>query len=145
MTDVRVRVRPCAFCPYRRDVPSGVWATEEYDVLRRFDGDIADQAAAGAVRPFACHASPECLCAGWVGHRDPTDLLALRIGVCHDLDPSVMDYRTDVPLWESGAAAADHGQADIDNPDDRAAAAVRKLVHADPTRLHPTAAALEEP
>lgn len=131
MTDVRVK--PCAFCPYRRDVPSGVWAAAEYECLRRYDGSIAEQAMAGATRPFSCHSSPDSLCAGWVGHRDhPADLLAVRIGMHRDVDPAVLDYTTDVPLWPSGAAAADHGQRDIAAPADRAAAAIDKLIRAHP-------------
>jgi hypothetical protein len=37
--------RPCASCPYRKDVPSGIWAAHEYTKLLAYDGDILDQLA----------------------------------------------------------------------------------------------------
>jgi hypothetical protein len=42
---------PCGSCPYRRDVPSGVWDAAEYEKLPRYDGPMADQPA----RLFLCH------------------------------------------------------------------------------------------
>ncbi|MCC9181144.1 hypothetical protein [Mycolicibacterium mageritense] len=39
----------------------------------------------------------------------------------------VFDYATDVPLFESRAAAADHGMAGIANPDERAIRAIHKV------------------
>ncbi len=131
-----VRPRPCPTCPYRCDVASGVWARHEYDKLVGYDGEIHEQAAAGAFYPFRCHGSPDCLCAGWAGHRDPADLLAVRIGVADgSLDPSVVDYTTDVALFASGAEAAEHGMRDLDAPGPEAQDAIAKLVRADPGRL----------
>lgn len=116
-----------------------MWARHEYELLPRFDGEIGDQALAGAFSPFGCHSSPEQLCAGWVGHRDhPDELLAIRIGLIDgDLDPAVADYTTDVPLWPTGAAAAEHGLRDLDAPGPEAQAAIDKLVQLDPGRLAP--------
>lgn len=48
-------------CPYRKDVPSGVWDASEYDKLPAYDAPTAEQPFA----PFACHATPEKLCHGW--------------------------------------------------------------------------------
>lgn len=120
---------PCRTFPYRLDVPSGVWAAEEYDKLARYDGDILSQATSdGATRPFHCHSTPDDLCAGWAGHRDPTDLLAVRVGISRGvLAPEVADYRTDVPLHPSGAAAAAHGERDIEQPGPAAVAAIGKV------------------
>lgn len=42
---------PCASCPYRRDVPSGVWAPEEYEKLRRYDAPTMEQPP----QVFLCH------------------------------------------------------------------------------------------
>jgi hypothetical protein len=88
-------------------VPSGVWAADEYDLLRRWDGDLAFQSPS----TFGCHQADGSLCAGWVGHRDaPTELLAIRLGIAHEvIAPEVADYRTDVSLFSSGAQAAEHG------------------------------------
>lgn len=119
---------PCRTCPYRVDVPSGVWSADEYAKLRRYDGDILAQAIADGGRPFACHSTPEDLCAGWAGHRDPTDLLAVRLGIAGGhLDPAVAEYRTDVALHPSGAAAAAHGEREIDQPGPAAVAAIGKV------------------
>lgn len=120
------RPRPCASCPYRQGVPSGVWHEEEYDKLPRYDGDMASQPAA----VFMCHQGGEAghVCSGWLGHRDPADLLAVRIGVVTGaLDPSCAEYTTNVPLFTSGAEAAAHGRRDIDNPSPAAAQTIAKV------------------
>ncbi|HEY5857763.1 MAG TPA: DUF6283 family protein [Aldersonia sp.] len=124
--------RPCATCPYRVDVPSGVWAADQYEKLRRYDTDTAMQPHA----LFLCHqtdadSSHRRLCAGWVGcHGD--QLLALRLaGLDGRLTPATIqaavDYVSPVPLFETGAAAARHGQAEIDHPSRSATAAIRKI------------------
>jgi len=111
-----------------------VWAADEYDRLPKWDGDIFEQACARAVNAFSCHSTPSLLCAGWVGHRDrPDDLLAVRLGISGSrIDPSVLDYRTAVPLFESGAAAAEHGRREVADPGDAAREAIRKIVRVRP-------------
>lgn len=107
------RPRPCASCPYRRSVPSGVWDASEYSKLPEYDKDMGEQP--GGV--FFCHQNDGAVCSGWLGYRDPTDLLALRLGIMGGrLDPSCADYTTDVPLFSSGAEAAAHGVQDIEAP-----------------------------
>ena len=120
--------RPCSSCPYRRDVPSGIWATEEYEKLRDYDKETWGQ----PMELFQCHqndhdSAQARLCAGWVGcHGD--QLLALRLAIAYQrIDPAVMDYTTPVPLFTSGAEAADHGEAGIDAPDDAACRLIRKI------------------
>ena len=123
------RPRPCASCPYRQDVPSGVWAAEEYAILPRYDGSILEQALSGASTAFACHQADGHLCSGWVGHRDPADLLAIRLGISSGtIDPSVIDYRTTVPLFRSGSEACRHGMRDIEEPGEKAREVVTKLM-----------------
>lgn len=113
---VTPRQRPCASCPYRRDVPSGLWTAEEYDKLPRFDGSIAEQAIDGATGAFFCHQQDGHLCAGWVGCHDMRENLAIRVHPDPiDLD-AVLDYVSPVALFGSGAAAAEHGRRDIHNP-----------------------------
>jgi hypothetical protein len=113
---VRLRVRPCGSCPYRRDVPSGVWAAEEYVKLPQYDGDIASQARAGASGLFMCHLDDGSLCAGWVGCHDMAESLAVRLHAEQlDVD-EVLDYVSPVPLFDSGAAAAAHGLRDVTCP-----------------------------
>lgn len=94
------RRRPCASCPYRRNVPSGIWDETEYAKLREYDGETWEQSAA----VFMCHHAEGDVCAGWLGHRDPADLLAVRL-----------------------AAAAEHGIHDIEDPSTEAINAIDKL------------------
>lgn len=125
-----VRKNPCASCPYRRDVPSGVWAEAEYDMLPDFDGDGTQQVfSKHGMGVFHCHQADDKLCAGWAGHRDPHDLMALKIGVVKGvIDQSALDYHTDVPLFASGAEAAEHGKRDILAPDAAAISAALKII-----------------
>lgn len=89
----RPRTRPCPSCPYRRGCPSGIWDASEYTKLPTYDGDIGDQAQAGAFGLFACHATPDALCSGWLGHRHPDELLAVRIALADGrVDEAIMEY-----------------------------------------------------
>lgn len=118
------RKTPCASCPYRCNVPSGVWHEEEYDKLPAYDRDTADQPTA----VFYCHQADGAVCAGWLGFGDPGELLAVRIGTMFErLDPSCMEYATDVPLFASGQEAADHGKKEIDTPTIAASAVILKI------------------
>jgi hypothetical protein len=120
--------RPCGSCPYRQDVPSGVWAAEEYEKLPEFDLPTGEQPAS----VFMCHQQNDRLCAGWVAVHDMDESLGLRLAVAMGaIDPAdqaaVLDYSTDVPLWPSGAEAAAHGVAEIEDPDPQARRIVAKL------------------
>ncbi|ROR76057.1 hypothetical protein SAMN06295974_3795 [Plantibacter flavus] len=122
------RKTPCASCPWRREVSSGIWDRTEYEKLPRYDGDIADQEAAAV---FLCHQpiGEQHVCSGWLGHRDPQDLLAARLGVLSgELDVSAMEYTTDVPLFASGAEAAAHGLVDEGSPGTSARAVIDKIL-----------------
>lgn len=113
--------RPCNSCPYRRDVPSGVCDVQDYEKLRAYDLDIGEQPP----EMFQCHrADAEShlgrICAGWVGCHG-RELLALRLGllrgrISEATFKAAVAYRSPIPLFESGAEAADHGQADIRYP-----------------------------
>lgn len=144
MTEPAVpRPRPCASCPYRCDVPSGIWHEEEYDKLPRYDGEIIDQVQQGGMTPFFCHQADGKVCSGWLAHRDPTDLLAVRLGISNEhLDPSCAEYTTDVPLFQSGAEAAAHGKTEIDLPSGKAQRTIEKITavrekRGDPVRRTP--------
>lgn len=126
--------RPCASCPYRKDVPSGIWAASEYEKLPRYD---ADAEPIQALNLFLCHQNDRTddaarLCAGWVATHGGDNLLAVRLAVAHgtitvDTYNAVCDYRTGIPVFESGAAAAAHGIRDIDDPDSAATRAITKI------------------
>ena len=115
-----VRPKPCQACPYRKDVPSGVWASDEYDKLRSFDLPTAEQPFNG----FACHSTPQMYCNGWAivhtsrGHE--YDLISLRFSPCEIPAPVV-------ELFDSGNAAADHGQREIEAPSTEALAKIEVL------------------
>jgi Family of unknown function (DUF6283) len=119
---------PCGSCPYRRDVPSGVWSAEEYEKLPCFDGATHEQ----PMWVFMCHQQDGRLCAGWVGCHDMSENLGLRLtaglGLLtpEDLE-AVLAYETAVPLFDSGAEAAAHGLAALEQPDERAIRQIEKL------------------
>ena len=121
------RQRPCPSCPYRRDVPSGIWAAEEYDKLPGYDGDVPDQMMARATGLFLCHSQPANLCAGWVGCHDMQNNLAIRLNT-RDIDPAVYEYVSPIPLFASGAEAAEHGKRDLPAPGPEARHKARQLL-----------------
>lgn len=120
---------PCGTCPYRRDVPSGVWASEEYEKLPPYDNET------GAQPPhlFACHQADGRLCAGWVGCHDMDNSLAVRLGsnigaLTPEVTQAVLGYRTEIPLWASGAEAAEHGLAEVNEPSWEARRKIERLL-----------------
>ncbi len=125
--------RPCATCPYRRDVPAGVWAESEYAKLPLYDRPTGEQPPA----VFLCHQHDRDeedarVCAGWAGCHDGDELLALRMGVIPghlsvETADAVRDYVSPVPLFASGAEAAAHGMSGIAAPGPDAAEAIRKI------------------
>lgn len=134
---------PCDTCPYRLDVPSGVWAASEYAKLPPYDNPTPFQ----PIGVFMCHqndmSEPAArVCAGWAGCHDGTGLLALRIAVSRgDMTPEVAeaicDYTTPVALFRSGAEAAEHGMAQIDAPSPDAEQAMVKIIRKRPSVASP--------
>ncbi len=142
MADLRPRKTPCASCPFRRDVPSGVWSAAEYDKLASYDGQPAEQAAAGALGVFLCHQAGDTaqVCAGWAAVCGHQDCLALRLASSLDPDvdvDAVLDYTAGVPLFGSGAEAAEHGKAEIRDPSPEARATSAKVVRTRALRGQP--------
>jgi hypothetical protein len=117
-----IRSQACSACPYRQDVPSGVWSQKDYDKLPPYDAPTSAQPLA----PFACHATPGHLCHGWAvvhtsrGHEH--DLMALRVSSGGEVPPA------STPLFGSGTEASEHGKRDIDTPSDEARRVATKLV-----------------
>lgn len=113
---------PCKSCPYRKDVPSGVWAAHEYQKLPLYDGETWEQSPA----LFFCHQQDGHLCAGWLGCHDQQHLLALRL---HEAAVSQLawEYHSPVELFASGAEAAAHGMKDIASPGQRASEMISRL------------------
>lgn len=109
---------PCGTCPYRRDVPAGLWHQDEYAKLPGYDAETPFQPTA----LFLCHQRDGCLCGGWLLAHDRHHLLALRM---HQVHPSVWSYDPGVEVFASGAEAAAHGMSGIEAP---SAAAQKKII-----------------
>lgn len=139
MTDVLPpAARPCGTCPYRRDVPSGVWHPSEYAKLPDYDQPTGDQ----PLGVFMCHQQDGRVCAGWAGCHDMTHTLAVRVGAAAghlttDTVNTLLDYTTPTPLFTSGTEAAEHGLADVNSPDHGARRAIDTLTRKRATRQQP--------
>lgn len=128
MSKLGPATRPCSSCPYRRDVPSGIWSKQEYDKLPEFDRPGWAQPP----KAFFCHLDNGRLCAGWVGCHDMMESLGLRIALAVGLisaedAEAALDYVSPVELFASGAEAAAHGCRDIEHPEPEAIRAAQKL------------------
>lgn len=121
------RARPCPSCPYRQDVPSGVWSAEEYAKLPEYDKPTGEQ----PIGVFMCHQRSGEVCAGWAGCHDMEHTLALRLVSINGVDAEACCAYVppvDVPLFASGAEAAEHGMRDLEDPSPEARELVAKLV-----------------
>lgn len=119
---------PCGSCPYRRDVPAGIWHPDEYAKLPEYDLPTGEQPPG----IFICHQQNQRPCSGWVGCHDMEETLALRFAVLrNDLTPAtvaaILDYTTPTPLFATGLEAAVHGLAGVADPDQRAQRMIDKL------------------
>lgn len=120
---------PCGSCPYRRDVPSGVWSEEEYVKLPEYDKPTFDQPP----NVFMCHQQNGLLCSGWVATHDMYESMGLRLAAMSGqitsdvIEEHVLDYTTTTPLWSSGTEAAEHGRAAIRRPPAEARKTVAKI------------------
>lgn len=120
--------RPCESCPYRQDVPSGVWDASEYRRLAAYDRPTQEQ----PIGMFACHQQDGRVCAGWVGCHDMTHTLAVRVGASSgalddDTVDAILDYVSPVPLHDSGTAAGAHGMRDVYEPGEDARRLIDKI------------------
>ena len=123
MNTIKPPPRPCGSCPYRLDVPSGIWAAEEYAKLPEYDRNTWEQPPA----LFMCHQKDGCLCGGWLAAHGRDNLLALRIHAKR-LDPAVWDYEPGVPVFTSGTKAAAHGMEGIERPSSQAQRKIEGLL-----------------
>jgi hypothetical protein len=115
-------------CPYRRDVPSGVWAPEEYAKLPDYDNATWAQPTG----VFCCHQQDGRVCAGWAGTHDMEENFALRVAVLQgtvsaEEYEATVDYETAVPLFASGREAAEHGLAELERPGPAAVKTITRL------------------
>ena len=126
MSELIVKKEPCLTCPYRLDVPSGVWSFEEYEKLRLFD----EGSEMPCLSTFLCHqstvAGQQIACKGWLMvHRDSVAVcLACLTG---QVDAETCFEEPEAELHESGNAAADFGQRDLKRPKKKALKVIDKL------------------
>lgn len=133
MTTLPPAPRPCASCPYRQDVPSGVWSEDEYAKLPAFDGPTFAQPA----RLFLCHQNDRDddrarVCGGWAGCHDMGESLGVRVALASgeitvETAEALVDYVSPVPLFASGAEAAAHGMREVEAPGAEAAEVIEKI------------------
>jgi hypothetical protein len=117
-----------------------VWAVEEYEKLPRYDEDTPRQPTG----VFTCHLfgrdNPDTrVCGGWAGCHDGDHLLALRMAlVLSSMTAQAVEatrtYVSPVALFSSGAEAAAHGMAAIEDPDVEALMAMAKVERVRNTR-----------
>lgn len=118
--------RPCRECPFRRDVPPGIWRPSEYRKLPLYD----DQKPELAV--FHCHqenaTGVPTVCRGWLavfGY----DAIAVRVAVSRgQIPPEEVGRPCAVPLYASGAEACAAGLAGVPSPTAPARRAIERLV-----------------
>lgn len=120
---------PCPSCPYRKDVPPGVWAASEYEKLTQYDLPTDNP----SVAVFMCHQLNSRICAGWAGCHDMDETIALRIAVMQGVlsvaeQVSTLEYQSPVPLFASGTEAALHGMSGIEAPSEDANKIVLKIL-----------------
>lgn len=113
---------PCSSCPYRRDVPSGIWDPSEYEKLACYDTELV-------FALFLCHAhgkaSPS-LCRGWLSVH--SDCVAVRLGLLRGrITVAQRDAEVSVPLYGSGAEARDAGLSGVEEPGDDALRMIARL------------------
>lgn len=121
---LNVERSPCTSCPYRKDVPSGVWHFDEYEKLREYDTNEA-------VGTFLCHhtldMSMETVCRGWLTvHQESVAVrLAILTGAV-----TVEEVYAEVPekLYATGNEAADFGQKKIEQPSRKARTVISRLM-----------------
>lgn len=123
--------RPCPSCPYRRDVPSGVWHPEEYAKLALYDEQPGETPR---LETFRCHwqtaTGRSTVCVGWLGCHG-LDAVAVRLALAMGaltMDVVERAVGTDVVLYESGTEAAVMGLRDINDPSPEAQAFIARLL-----------------
>lgn len=123
---IQPRPAPCRSCPYRKDVPSGVWHPDEYAKLPLYDKETGEQPPG----LFMCHCGGgSMMCRGWLDTHGVEELLAIRVSLLlGTVSPEIMDLpKSPVPLFPSGKAACDHGMRDVTHPGEAASHVIAKL------------------
>lgn len=117
---------PCVSCPYRKDVPSGVWSEDEYAKLTDYDpiwmtwpNGKSHLMPSSLIAVFHCHQENSTgiptVCRGWLSVHD--DCIAVRLALADGrLTEEQVDAPVAVELFATGEEAAEHGMADYYDP-----------------------------
>ena len=129
-----VPTKPCESCPYRKDVPRGIWDKSEYEKLRDYDDGPQGQQSFSA---FLCHHSPQigqdAVCRGWLSVHSESVAVRLMI-IKGTVTPEQVYAETPCELYASGNEAADAGIKGIKRPSIKAREAIGKLTKAKASR-----------
>jgi hypothetical protein len=132
MTVIEPAPRPCESCPYRQDVPSGVWDESEYRKLPEYDKQTLEQPPG----LFLCHQQNGRVCGGWAAchasQTGPYALMSLRwaynLGtVTPEVLDSIFDYMSPVPVFSTGQEAMEHGLKELEEPTEEALHIMQKI------------------
>lgn len=130
MAKIDVAPEPCGTCPYRRDVPAGLWDASEYEKLPTFaEGYDAGQGVP-CLALFLCHQTHrlgrDTACRGWLSVE--RESLAVRLAVLTGRIAADEVWReVKAPLYESGREAAEAGLAGVEEPSLGARRAMARL------------------
>ena len=133
---MHVAKSPCSSCPYRKDVPAGVWHKSEYEKLPAYDDGPQGQKSL-IVGVFLCHQTPEIkpkvgtdtVCRGWLTVH--SEGVAARLAVMNgQITPEQMYAEVAEPLYASGAEAAAAGIKGIKRPNKKARKIIDRLAKA---------------
>lgn len=119
---------PCVSCPYRKDVPSGIWAAQEYDKIEQYDKPTFAQPRG----VFMCHQQDNSLCRGWLDCHG-YNLLSVRMA-CSTGKLSAIEVESalvagpSVPVFATAGDASKHGRKSIARPGPKAQALMDKLL-----------------
>ncbi len=104
------RRQPCEQCPWRRDLPTGVFPAEAFRIS-------AHTAYDAAMEQFACHVSGKdkmATCAGFLLANAANNLGVRLKKSCDRIDPS--EISSPYPLYDSYRAMAVANGVDQDDP-----------------------------
>jgi hypothetical protein len=91
---------PCVSCPYRKDIPSGIWRADEYAKILVYDNPTFDQ----PIKTFGCHKNDGTICRGWL-HCHGTNALAIRMRWSPEIE-EMLKKGTKVAIFSTAREAA---------------------------------------
>lgn len=124
---IRINRSPCVSCPYRKDVPSGIWDKSEYEKIKPYDNETFRQPPS----VFMCHQTDGSLCRGWLDCHG-YELIAMRLACLRGkISPAeankALGEKPFVPIFPTAAAAAKHGLKAIKRPSRKAQLLMDKI------------------